>query len=337
MALCTYTSTIVRPIGADKSSQIGIYFDTLSAGAVPITDYTVQAQLNAALATSLATKTIHSSSLTAVEAGTDVTFTLIIECDENINIPEFFTNYDITLASGWSAVFTSTCSSGSLIPTPGLLCFYTASITRPTLGTTIFNLYFYYYQQNYLQSGDWSVANDIIVAEQYFDSLLGVSNTSLSFVESGSDVTITVSLTYDSSIGIDPLIAIQDTLYSGSFSFVCQNPPTGVTTCDKCYDIEFKACETSYTFSLGLLASTIYTIKMTDSLGNIYEQESTTDANGDIIWTTYSTEPTGLFNPYAGIYEFEFIDANSTIASFIVGDYQYYCVNATFTNNFTLN
>lgn len=72
--------------------------------------------------------------------------------------------------------------------------------------------------------------------------------------------------------------------------------PASDLDCPRCYPMTVEICEDEIEFNFGLSPNTDYTVMFEDMFGNHFEQDITTDADGDfIIDTTTADFPEGTF------------------------------------------
>lgn len=101
--------------------------------------------------------------------------------------------------------------------------------------------------------------------------------------------------------------------------------------CDECYELSVSDC-LPVAITTNLTPLTAYWLICTDKTGARYDVQFTSDANGDFTIDP-DNYPTGLFNPYAGKFEFivSLSDINVTPIEMTIGSLTYSCIIGTWS------
>lgn len=99
-----------------------------------------------------------------------------------------------------------------------------------------------------------------------------------------------------------------------------------INRCDLCYELQVSACESSYTFPIGLSHNQTYTMVLEDLHGNIFEQDGSPTQGSGGLWTiTVSDFPEGMFNAYSGTYEITF-EHDGVLVPIVLDTTEYQCI-----------
>jgi hypothetical protein len=213
---------------------------------------------------------------------------------------------------------------------------YTATIIQPEHFDSFSFVFYNEAGGSIALGGDYGNQTDYDLFNANVNTITGITNANVSSSVSGGFITIVMSVDFDGTDGYLPTCFFDvgsGTAYNNIF--VAVTAPTNGDTeiCSECYVIIYDDCETVLNFDIELEATTEYLIKVTDWLGNVYTQVTTTDGGGGISFDLTAAElPEGVFNVFGGIYEFTFRESATpnTVSIITISDIEYTCINVSF-------
>lgn len=176
---------------------------------------------------------------------------------------------------------------------------------------------------------------DATISPLYYTPITGTSAPTISATDTGTNVSLTISGTWDTSAASHPVMLFIQGGTQGVAYYTAVCDYSGVNQlidCDSCRDHIATACADELWLDLNLSPSIPYVVHLADRWSRAYTQSVTADADGGITIDATSPEwPVGFFAPENGIITVTVYDeTDTTVQSFTISGVTYGCMHLSF-------